>query len=51
MKYLCLVYLDRDNWSATPDDECAAYGKSLRNDAALYRKVRQAADRQLGLVQ
>jgi hypothetical protein len=31
MKYLCLVYLDRDNWSATPDDECAQYGKGLRD--------------------
>lgn len=35
MKYLCLVYLDRDNWSAVSDRECAACGDSLRNRGAL----------------
>jgi len=29
MKYLCLVYLDQENWSACPDDRCAAYGQEL----------------------
>lgn len=29
MKYLCLVYLDRENWSACSDDMCAAYGQNL----------------------
>ena len=29
MKYLCLVYLDQDNWSACPDPICAAYGQEL----------------------
>ena len=30
MKYLCLVYLDRDNWSAVPDRECANCGNGLK---------------------
>jgi len=30
MKYLCLVYLDEQNWSAVPDRECKACGESLR---------------------
>jgi hypothetical protein len=30
MKYLCLVYLDKDKWSAVPDDECAECGQGLR---------------------
>ncbi|MDE2430669.1 MAG: YciI family protein [Burkholderiales bacterium] len=29
MKYLCLVYLDQEHWSACPDEKCAAYGQSL----------------------
>ncbi len=29
MKYLCLVYLDKENWSACPDPTCAAYGQEL----------------------
>ena len=29
MKYLCLVYLDRDHWSSCPDPGCAAYGEGL----------------------
>lgn len=29
MKYLCLVYLDEQNWSAVPDPECKACGDSL----------------------
>ena len=30
MKYLCLVYLDEQNWSAVPDRECKACGEALR---------------------
>lgn len=29
MKYLCLVYLDRENWSACPDPDCADYVQHL----------------------
>lgn len=29
MKYLCLVYLDRENWSACPDPVCAGYAQHL----------------------
>jgi len=29
MNYLCLVYLDEDNWSSCPDEVCAAYGQHL----------------------
>ena len=29
MKYLCLVYLNKDKWSAVPDRECANCGDSL----------------------
>jgi hypothetical protein len=29
MKYLCLVYLDQEHWSACPDPVCAAYGQEL----------------------
>ncbi|MBI1889409.1 MAG: YciI family protein [Burkholderiales bacterium] len=29
MKYLCLVYLDQENWSACPDPNCAAYAQQL----------------------
>ena len=35
MKYLCLVYLDKDNWSAVPDRECADSGDSLRKAGKL----------------
>ena len=35
MKYLCLVYLDKDNWSAVPDRECANSGKSLQDAGKL----------------
>ena len=35
MKYLCLVYLDRDNWSAVPDRECATCGQGLRESGVL----------------
>ena len=31
MKYLCLVYLDKEHWSTVPDAECATYGKGLRD--------------------
>jgi hypothetical protein len=29
MKYACLVYLDAENFSAVPDDECMVYGKEI----------------------
>ena len=29
MKYLCLVYLSKEKWSAVPDPECAACGQSF----------------------
>lgn len=29
MKYLCLVYLDKDNWDACPDECCAEYVREL----------------------
>lgn len=29
MKYLCLVYLDEENWDACPDHCCAAYAGEL----------------------
>jgi hypothetical protein len=29
MKYLCLVYLDAEHWSACSDPECAAYAQQL----------------------
>lgn len=30
MKYLCLVYLDAEHWSACSDDVCAAYAADLQ---------------------
>ncbi len=35
MKYLCLVYLDQENWSACPDPVCAAYGRELTDSRHL----------------
>lgn len=35
MKYLCLVYLAKDVWSACPDRVCAEYGKSLQERGVL----------------
>jgi hypothetical protein len=35
MKYLCLVYLDKDNWSAVPDRECADSGNRLQQAGKL----------------
>jgi hypothetical protein len=35
MKYLCLVYLERDKWDAVPDRECANCGDDLRRSGAL----------------
>jgi len=29
MKYLCLVYLDNEHWSACPDEKCAVYAQGL----------------------
>jgi len=35
MKYLCLVYLNKEKWSAVPDRECANCGDSLRQSGFL----------------
>jgi hypothetical protein len=35
MKYLCLVYLPTDKWSAVPDRECANCGDGLRRGGKL----------------
>jgi hypothetical protein len=35
MKYLCLVYLEKDKWNAVPDQECANCGDSLRQSGFL----------------
>ena len=35
MKYLCLVCLDRENWSACPDPVCADYAQQLVNSQSL----------------
>jgi hypothetical protein len=35
MKYLCLVYLERDKWHAVPDRECASCGNGLRERGLL----------------
>jgi hypothetical protein len=35
MKYLCLVYLDRENWSACPDPVCADYAQRLVDNQTL----------------
>ena len=35
MKYLCLVYLEREKWSAVPDRECDACGRGLRERGML----------------
>lgn len=29
MKYLCLVYLDKEHWSACPDHVCGQYAQEL----------------------
>jgi hypothetical protein len=31
MKYLCLVYLDAEHWSACADADCAAYAQQLED--------------------
>jgi hypothetical protein len=35
MKYLCLVYLEKDKLHAVPDPECFASGERLRNSGSL----------------
>jgi hypothetical protein len=35
MKYLCLVYLDAEHWSACPDAVCASYGQHLTDTQRL----------------
>jgi hypothetical protein len=35
MKYLCLVYLDKEKWSAVPDGECAQCAEGFRSRGLL----------------
>lgn len=35
MKYLCLVYLDREHWNACPDEVCASYARQLSDSKRL----------------
>jgi hypothetical protein len=35
MKYLCLVYLSEEKWSAVPDRECKDCGDGLRTSGVL----------------
>jgi hypothetical protein len=35
MKYLCLVYLDQEQWSACPDHLCASYAEQLSESKRL----------------
>ena len=35
MKYLCLVYLEKDKWSAVPDRECKACGEAFHDRGVL----------------
>lgn len=35
MKYLCLVYLEKDKWTAVPDAECFRSGESFRQAGML----------------
>ena len=35
MKYLCLVYLERDKWNAVPDRECANCGNAFKESGVL----------------
>lgn len=35
MKYLCLVYLDQENWSACPDATCAQFAGQLAESKRL----------------
>jgi len=35
MKYLCLVYLDKANWSACPDRDCLEFANELAGSGRL----------------
>jgi hypothetical protein len=35
MKYLCLVYLEKERWSAVPDRECADCGQGFKDRGVL----------------
>jgi hypothetical protein len=35
MKYLCLVYLDQENWSACPDNCCAEFAQEIADRGKL----------------
>lgn len=36
MKYLCMVYLDRESLHAVPDSECLAFGTSMKDAGRGY---------------
>ena len=36
MKYLCLVYLEKDKLHAVPDGECRMFGNGLRQTGVLH---------------
>ncbi len=36
MKYLCLVYLEKEKWHAVHDRECKAHGDRLRETGVLH---------------
>jgi hypothetical protein len=35
MKYLCLVYLDKENWNACPDGDCYEFATGLQADGKM----------------
>ncbi len=35
MKYLCLVYLSKENWNACPDNKCFDFAEGLHNSGRL----------------
>jgi hypothetical protein len=35
MKYLCLVYLSKENWNACPDDHCFTFAEGLHQSGRL----------------
>ena len=35
MKYLCLVYLSKENWNACPDDHCFDFAEGLHKSGRL----------------
>ena len=44
MKYLCLVYLEKEKWHAVPDRECANCGQLMTQDE-YHQHLRAQVDR------